>query len=102
MKVAIFLNQIVEAISADYPSEIKLPLETSIADSINNFLRPTPYRKIGMIYTEFGDYDYDEDMTESVEFEMEVTCKKLFKELSKELEKILGTATDCTMVLFVR
>ena len=94
MNIENFKNQILECISNKYPTSIKLPVESAIHNSIENFFRPTPQRKIAMVYAEDGDYEYDGDLTQQMEFEMEKKCDNLFYDLSIQLEKELGIGSD--------
>lgn len=79
-----------DQLGAAYPATVTLPVAQVNGDSVSNFMRNGPHRKVFALYTGDGDHECDPDMSQEVECAMESACDRIYKEALVMAEALLG------------
>lgn len=90
------INAIEKSIGTPYPTVITPPVESTAFDSLSNFLRNTPTRKVFLVNHSGGDYEYDENMSIEQEIDLDIANNALFLALRSEMEMDFGVAGNDT------
>jgi hypothetical protein len=77
-------------LGAPYPEAVTKPIAEALTNTLTNFLRNGPHRKVFVLYQDSGDYQYDPDMTQEAEYGMGAECTAAYKEALVFLEGLFG------------
>ena len=85
------IAQIQASLTAPYPGEVGPTAWTAPTDSVSNLLRSGPRRKAFVLHTATGDHDYEETMSDEVEFELTAGTVTAYKQALVHMEAAFGT-----------
>lgn len=69
-----------KSLSSPYATIVCPPSSEEICEDVSNFLRNGPYRKICLLFSDSGDYEYDPEMDLETEHEIMAECIATYKQ----------------------
>lgn len=94
------LVQIQAELGQPYPETLGPPVWQAPSAHLSNLLRNGPSRKVFLLHHDSGDCDYDEAMTDEVEFRMESEALVMYKQALVLAEACFGTGRGFDSVPF--
>lgn len=91
-KVDATLNEVKAGLVAPYPAQVGAPVSETLFDTLTNFFRNGPYRKVFVFADDGVDFQYDEDAQEGDDIDVETDNDAIFDYVLARLEAEFGPA----------
>lgn len=84
------VSEVIALLNVPFEQQVGEPAEISGDNSLTNFLRSGPNRKIVIFNYSYGDYEYDESMSQEIEISIEIENKSIYSTAFDLMKKEFG------------